>query len=105
MPPLKRHGGSIEAPGLNEHHDDLNQWTGDPSPEQIKAARQELGLSQTDFGAALGLRGKHRKKQVHNWEYGRSRMSAASAMILRGRLRSHRRVAAERELYGSAAPE
>ncbi len=102
---LKRHGGSIDPPRLGEHHDDLSGLTDDPTPKQIRAARAELGLTQTDFGAALGLRGKHRKKQVHNWEYGHSRMPGASAMILRARLLKHREMAALRAMLDPPPPE
>lgn len=40
------------------------------TPAEIKALRTALGLSQRDFGRALGLDGAHVKDTVSKWERG-----------------------------------
>jgi DNA-binding transcriptional regulator YiaG len=44
-----------------------------PTPEQIKTARKELGLSTEDAAALL----EKSSRTWQAWEYGRNKMSAA----------------------------
>ena len=50
--------------------------------EEIKMARNKLGLSQQDFGNLLGVTGKHARSKVNDWELGKTEPNKTAQLIL-----------------------
>lgn len=51
--------------------------------DQVKAARQLLGMTQAQLAAALGLEGATAKDTVRQWESGRRPIGGPAAQCLR----------------------
>lgn len=62
------------------------------TPEQVKQARQEMGLTQAAMAKRLGILERKWKR----WEYGESPISAEGATLIK-LLLEHERVAADAE--------
>jgi transcriptional regulator with XRE-family HTH domain len=54
-------------------------WTGD----QVRAAREALGLTQQELADALELEGKFGKDSVRNWEREKRPVSGPSRVAIR----------------------
>lgn len=52
------------------------------TPTRFKAARQQLGLSQSDLADLLGLEGDNRDRTVRMWEAGDRAIPASAARLL-----------------------
>jgi DNA-binding transcriptional regulator YiaG len=52
-------------------------------PDEIKAARLQLGMTQAQLAAALGLDGATAKDTFRQWESGRRPISGTAAQCLR----------------------
>jgi DNA-binding transcriptional regulator YiaG len=52
------------------------------TPEEIREARQALGLTQTKFGEMLHAT----LKTVQDWEYGRRKMQKVTQELLRRKM-------------------
>lgn len=57
----------------------------------IKKARNKLGLEQTDFGRACGLRGRHCGRTVSRWEHAELQPSGPVLAMIKSMLDKHRR--------------
>ena len=75
---LKRHGGA--APQEREPPP-LKRLV--PSPAEIRAMRLELGMTQEQFGKALGLAGKNCRRSALGWEKGEHVPNSSALYILR----------------------
>lgn len=53
------------------------------TPEQVKDARLQLGMTQAQLAHALGLVGDTAKDTVRQWESGRRPISGPAAQCLR----------------------
>jgi len=51
------------------------------SADEVKAKRQELGLTQKEFAAALGM-GPNGERTVRRWEAGETRPTAAESKYI-----------------------
>ena len=51
-------------------------------PEEVKAARLELGLTQAQLAAALGLNATYGKDTVRSWESGRRPISGPAQVAI-----------------------
>lgn len=51
-------------------------------PEEVKAARLELGLTQAQLAAALGLNTTYGKDTVRSWESGRRPISGPAQVAI-----------------------
>jgi DNA-binding transcriptional regulator YiaG len=51
------------------------------TPSQIRNARKRLGLSRSDFAAALGFTGKQKHIKVWRWECGKRKPSAQTITL------------------------
>lgn len=56
-------------------------------PDEVKAARLQLGMTQAELGDAMGLTGEHAAAVVRSWEKGRRNITGPAAMLLRFLLR------------------
>jgi DNA-binding transcriptional regulator YiaG len=52
-------------------------------PDDVRAARQQLGLTQEQLANALGIAGKDAARTVRNWENGRRAISPPAAQCIR----------------------
>lgn len=52
-------------------------------PEDVKAARVTLGMTQPQFAEALGLVGDDAPRTVRNWESGRRTIGGPAAQCIR----------------------
>lgn len=52
-------------------------------PEEMRARREKLGLSQDQLGAALGLRPKSRGRSVRAYELGERQISGPIVYLMR----------------------
>jgi DNA-binding transcriptional regulator YiaG len=52
-------------------------------PDEVKAARLQLGMTQQQLAHALGLTGDTAKDTVRQWESGRRPISGPAAQCLR----------------------
>jgi DNA-binding transcriptional regulator YiaG len=57
------------------------------TPEEVKAAREALGLTLDALGTALGVTGR----AVRHWEAGTRNPSAAAAKLIGRMIQDHRR--------------
>jgi DNA-binding transcriptional regulator YiaG len=53
------------------------------TPSQIRNARVRLGLSASDFAAALGFTGKSKHITVWRWEAGKRKPSAQTIALMK----------------------
>lgn len=53
------------------------------TPDDVKAARLQLGMTQAQFAAALGLVGDEAPRTVRNWESGRRAIGGPAAQCIR----------------------
>jgi DNA-binding transcriptional regulator YiaG len=51
--------------------------------DEVKAARLQLGMTQPQFAAALGLVGEDAPRTVRNWETGRRAIGGPAAQCIR----------------------
>jgi DNA-binding transcriptional regulator YiaG len=56
-------------------------------PEEVKAARKALGLTQEGLAAALRLQGVNAKDTVRSWESGNRPISGPAAVAIAYMLR------------------
>lgn len=56
-------------------------------PDEIKAARKALGLTQEGLARALGLQGANSKDTVRSWEDGRRPISGPASVAIAYMLR------------------
>lgn len=52
-------------------------------PDDIRAARLQLGMTQEQLANALGIIGKDAARTVRNWENGRRTISPPAAQCIR----------------------
>lgn len=52
-------------------------------PNDVKDARQALGMTQQQLADALGLTGPYAKDTVRNWESGKRPISGPAATCIR----------------------
>lgn len=53
------------------------------TPDEVKAARLELGMTQAELASALELAGANGKDTVRSWESGKREISGPSRVALR----------------------
>ena len=58
------------------------------TPSQIRSARKRLGMSCSEFAAALGFTSKHRHIAVWRWERGDRKPSEQTVLLIRQLLNS-----------------
>jgi DNA-binding transcriptional regulator YiaG len=69
----------------------MTDLTAPMSPDDVKAARLELGFAhQLDLANALGLEGKYRHDTVRSWENGRVGITGPARVAIRLLLERHR---------------
>lgn len=57
------------------------------TPDEVKAARLALEMTQQQFATALGLVGADAVRTVRNWESGRRAIGGPAAQCIRYRLK------------------
>jgi DNA-binding transcriptional regulator YiaG len=62
-----------------------------PTPDEIRAARLRLLLTQRELALALGLSGPRVERTVQDWEAGRRKAPAYLSLALRSLARRRRK--------------